>query len=308
MRQQRWRERRKDRAVDVKLRQMDGQCDGLAGRRGRRPVDIQGRDDDTRPSLSWALMCDQIVLVIDQTAVTIANPVQLKLPTPSVDVSPLSNLRRWSACSGSSHFQFEVLPLSTNGVYGGPPSSSFSSSPNPPPRSTCAHHIASIPRIPLLPSNLSRGTRTQHAHSHLTCLFRTYPFSCCFLSPKIFPPLTPSPMSPSPTLATSFTLEDIQIAADPSHRDSPILVLAADAKSKGYQAISLPLTTPRWHTRWKNMCIMSCTTDAHNEEAIAAEKEAEAWRKSPSFLLDEVTITGLGEMPPSLRGLHAMCH
>ena len=33
---------------------------------------------------------------------------------------------------------------------------------------------------------------------------------------------------------------------------------------------------------------------------IAAEKAAEAWRKSPSFLLDEVTITRLGQISSSL--------
>ena len=46
------------------------------------------------------------------------------------------------------------------------------------------------------------------------------------------------------------------------------------------------------------MCIMPSTGAAGNEEVIAAEKAAEAWRKSPSFLLDEVTITRLGEISP----------
>lgn len=47
------------------------------------------------------------------------------------------------------------------------------------------------------------------------------------------------------------------------------------------------------------MCIIPSTGPAGNEEVIVAEK-AEAWRKSPSFLLDEVTITRLGAISPSV--------
>lgn len=49
------------------------------------------------------------------------------------------------------------------------------------------------------------------------------------------------------------------------------------------------------------MCIMPSTGAAGgNEEVIVVEKAAEAWRKSPSFLLDEVTITRLGEIFPPI--------
>ncbi|KAF8127019.1 PRMT5-domain-containing protein [Boletus edulis] len=43
------------------------------------------------------------------------------------------------------------------------------------------------------------------------------------------------------------------------------------------------------------MCIMPSAGAAGNEEVIVVEKAAEAWRQSPSFLLDEVTITRLDE-------------
>ncbi|KAI6096493.1 PRMT5-domain-containing protein [Pisolithus croceorrhizus] len=104
-------------------------------------------------------------------------------------------------------------------------------------------------------------------------------------------------MSPFATLATTITLEDIQNKATGvfEPHETAVLALSADCQSQGYQAICLPLTTSKWQERWKNMCIMPSIEDAGNEAVIAADKEAEAWRKSPSFLLDEVTITRLDE-------------
>lgn len=104
-------------------------------------------------------------------------------------------------------------------------------------------------------------------------------------------------MSPFATLATTITLEDIQIKATGvfEPHETAVLALSADCQSQGYQAICLPLTTTKWQERWRNMCIMPSVADAGNEAVIAADKEAEAWRKSPSFLLDEVTITRLDE-------------
>ena len=115
-------------------------------------------------------------------------------------------------------------------------------------------------------------------------------------------------MAPFATLATTITQEHVQKRAARGHgpHDTPVLSLAAEAQSKGYQAICLPLTTAKWRERWQNMCIMPSTGTAGNEEVIAAEKAAEAWRKSPSFLLDEVTITRLGEISPSHRS-HSPC-
>ncbi|KIJ12820.1 hypothetical protein PAXINDRAFT_117778 [Paxillus involutus ATCC 200175] len=104
-------------------------------------------------------------------------------------------------------------------------------------------------------------------------------------------------MSRFATLATTITHEDIQKAVARGHgpNETPVLTLSAESRVKGYQSICLPLTTANWRERWKNMCIMPSTGDGGNEEVIAAEKEAEAWRKSPSFLLDEVTMTRLDE-------------
>lgn len=100
------------------------------------------------------------------------------------------------------------------------------------------------------------------------------------------------------TLATTITHEDIQKKAARGYgpHDTPVLSLSTEAQAKGYQSICLPLTTGKWRDRWRNMCIMPSTGAAGNEEVIVAEKAAEAWRKSPSFLLDEVTITRLGEI------------
>ena len=109
-------------------------------------------------------------------------------------------------------------------------------------------------------------------------------------------------MSPFATLATTIALEDIQ--KTPAGDQTPLLSIAVDCQAKGYQAICLPLTTAKWHDRWKNMCIMP---SEDNEATISADKEAEAWRKSPSFLLDEVTMTRLGAILPSLRRVPLKC-
>ena len=112
-------------------------------------------------------------------------------------------------------------------------------------------------------------------------------------------------MPPFATLATTISHEDIQKKVVQGHgpHDTPVLSLSTEAQAKGYQAICLPLTTEKWRERWQNMCIMPSTGAAGNEEVIVAEKAAEAWRKSPSFLLDEVTITRLGEISPRSHSL-----
>lgn len=108
-------------------------------------------------------------------------------------------------------------------------------------------------------------------------------------------------MAPFATIAATIAHEDICKRAVRGHgpHDTPVLSLSAEAQAKGYHSICLPLTTGKWRERWQNMCIMPSTGDAGNEEVIAAEKATEAWRKSPSFLLDEVTITRLGEISSS---------
>lgn len=114
-------------------------------------------------------------------------------------------------------------------------------------------------------------------------------------------------MAPFATLATTITHEDIhkKAAGGYSPHDTPVLSLSTEARAKGYASICLPLTTGKWRERWQNMCIMPSTGAAGNEEVIAAEKAAEEWRKSPSFLLDEVTITRLGEISSPLHRSHS---
>jgi len=153
------------------------------------------------------------------------------------------------------------------------------------------------------------GARAEHAPNsckrNLPFLDLSDPLSATFSCV----PHTPKKMSPFATLATTITLEDIQNTAAGLHEphQTPILRISADCQAGGYQAICLPLTTVKWQERWKNMCIMPSEGDAGNEATIAAEKEAEAWRKSPSFLLDEVTITRLGEISHHY-GVRPMCH
>ncbi|KAG6332759.1 hypothetical protein ID866_6333 [Astraeus odoratus] len=137
-------------------------------------------------------------------------------------------------------------------------------------------------------------TRTLHAPELLLPFWELYGI---LSQPNRLRRLLEEKMSPFCTLAATITPEDIQSIDARGHgpHQTPVLGLSADCQSKGYQVICLPLTTGKWQERWKNMCIMPSEEDAHNEAAIAAEKEAEAWRKSPSFLLDEVTITRLDE-------------
>ncbi|KAG9314880.1 hypothetical protein JVU11DRAFT_3982 [Chiua virens] len=116
-------------------------------------------------------------------------------------------------------------------------------------------------------------------------------------------------MAPFVKLATTITCEDIHKTAARGHpqHHTPLLSLSSDAQTKGYHAVCLPLTTGKWRERWQNMCIMPSTGAAGNEEVIVAEKAAEAWRKSPSFLLDEVTITRLGEISSSPSAPTVLC-
>ena len=91
---------------------------------------------------------------------------------------------------------------------------------------------------------------------------------------------------------------------------SPALRAAADTRTKGYDAVCMPLTTDRWRMRWRDMCLLSSTPDvdfnptvetASETEAGSAdtgktglERRAELWRANPVFAKDEVTVTRLG--------------
>ncbi|EIN04806.1 PRMT5-domain-containing protein [Punctularia strigosozonata HHB-11173 SS5] len=97
-------------------------------------------------------------------------------------------------------------------------------------------------------------------------------------------------------IATLLTLEDVQkpeLLADPDH-ETPLLKLAADTHAKGYDALCVPLTTERWRTRWREMCLIA-TGEDRDTATVAAERRAEEWREKPAFLLDEVTLTRLDE-------------
>lgn len=98
------------------------------------------------------------------------------------------------------------------------------------------------------------------------------------------------------SISALLTLEDISKAAQrPPQSDAPtpVLALSAQARSKGYDLVCLPLTTDKWKQRWTEMCLVPPGTDSAAD--MAAERRAEAWRAKPGFLLDEVTITQLGK-------------
>jgi protein arginine N-methyltransferase 5 len=95
-------------------------------------------------------------------------------------------------------------------------------------------------------------------------------------------------------LSTHITLKEfarVSIKGDSAY-DSPTLKLVAEARSKEYDLICLPLTTDKWKTRWRDMCILPSGSDRVRD--VAAEERAEAWRASPAFMRDEVTTTRLG--------------
>ncbi|KAF8625564.1 hypothetical protein AX15_005327 [Amanita polypyramis BW_CC] len=100
-------------------------------------------------------------------------------------------------------------------------------------------------------------------------------------------------------IATYLTLEDINKAAttlDVQQYATPILKIAAEARSKGYDVICLPLTTDKWKQRWTEMCIQPPETGDGEPYVIStAERRAEEWRARPAFQKDEVTMTRLDE-------------
>lgn len=108
----------------------------------------------------------------------------------------------------------------------------------------------------------------------------------------------------SASISAFLTLEDIadtHITQDSTH-DTPVLKLVAEARSRGYDVVCLPLTTEKWQKRWKEMCLLPAESD--NGRNASAEQSAEAWRLRPAFNRDEVTITRLGaclRFPVALR-------
>lgn len=75
-------------------------------------------------------------------------------------------------------------------------------------------------------------------------------------------------------------------------QDTPLI---EDARSRTYDAVCIPLTTPKWMERWRGMCTVSSEPD--KERAEGSELRAETWRANPVFELGEVTMTRLGMSP-----------
>ena len=96
------------------------------------------------------------------------------------------------------------------------------------------------------------------------------------------------------TLSTQITPEEFAQASTKGNAtyESLVLRLVAETRSKGYDLICLPLTTEKWKIRWRDMCILP--SESNRDRDVVAEERAEAWRASPAFLRDEVTITRLG--------------
>ncbi|KAG6865728.1 hypothetical protein C0991_012374 [Blastosporella zonata] len=102
----------------------------------------------------------------------------------------------------------------------------------------------------------------------------------------------------SAAISTCLTLDDISLASSSSPdsegaHETPILNLIAEARSKGYDALALPLTTEKWKTRWAEMCLLP--PGGEREMEIKKEQRAEVWRSRPGFLEGEVTLTRLDE-------------
>ncbi|KAA1467478.1 PRMT5-domain-containing protein [Dentipellis sp. KUC8613] len=100
-------------------------------------------------------------------------------------------------------------------------------------------------------------------------------------------------------IAAAVSLEDLGRA--PTAPDAtvgidaatPVLQVLAEARHKNYTAVCLPLTTEKWKDRWKGMCVLP--VGQLGDENAEAEQRAEAWRASPAFARDEVTMTRLDE-------------
>ncbi|KAF9468127.1 PRMT5-domain-containing protein [Collybia nuda] len=101
----------------------------------------------------------------------------------------------------------------------------------------------------------------------------------------------------SATISTFLTIKDITEASSfrPNEQthETPVLKLVANARSKRYDAICVPLTTEKWKQRWMDMCLLP--TGSERETEMKAEQMAEKWRARPCFLKDEVTLTRLDE-------------
>jgi protein arginine N-methyltransferase 5 len=94
----------------------------------------------------------------------------------------------------------------------------------------------------------------------------------------------------------SFGFSSRRAKSFPSDRqesdDTPVLRLLSELRAKGYRQVCMPLTNERWKTRWEGMCLLPAESTEEDKELAA--KDAEAWRMTPGFKKDEVTISRLG--------------
>ena len=108
---------------------------------------------------------------------------------------------------------------------------------------------------------------------------------------------TMAPWDASATISTFITLDDVSKASkdQPSNdeHETPVLRIVAETRSKGYDAVCLPITTDKWKQRWSEMCLLPAESSEGDKEAAA--RAAEAWRLRPGFLRDEVTMNRIGE-------------
>jgi protein arginine N-methyltransferase 5 len=98
----------------------------------------------------------------------------------------------------------------------------------------------------------------------------------------------PAPVS---TVITSDEIATLSAEGN-STETTPVLKLIADARSRGYDSVCVPLTTGAWKDRWAETCILP--PDYERSADMSADYRAELWRSNPTFDLGEVAMTRLG--------------
>lgn len=78
---------------------------------------------------------------------------------------------------------------------------------------------------------------------------------------------------------------------DSSNEKTPLQTLVADAHTKAYNYVCVPLTNENWRSRWQEMCV---TTGERGSKNMLVEQHAEVWRGGGGFKQDEVLMTRLG--------------
>jgi type II protein arginine methyltransferase len=97
-------------------------------------------------------------------------------------------------------------------------------------------------------------------------------------------------------LAALATLDDLSVVPPDEDAPTPALRLVSVVEDRGFEKLCLPLTTEKWKSRWRGMCVMPDNQELErgSQEQQEILRRAEDWRAHPRFLKDEVTITRLG--------------